>query len=110
MGAGCAWACCAWAAVAPEVRDLQPGDYVVATVRRPGHSIYDVIGTYDMTTDVVYYERGINLLHGYLTEQYVEDPEYLIRVPAGLKAVGVLLEPCSVVEKGITEAYEIQRR
>jgi threonine dehydrogenase-like Zn-dependent dehydrogenase len=96
--------------VGPQVRGLQPGDYVVATVRRPGHSIYDVIGTYDMTTDTVYYERGINLLHGYLTEQYVEDPEYLIRVPAGLKAVGVLLEPCSVVEKGITEAYEIQRR
>ena len=26
-----------------------------------------------MTTDDVYYERGINLRHGYLTEYYVED-------------------------------------
>ena len=34
-----------------------------------------------MTTGETYYERGINLLHGYMTEQYVEDPEYLINVP-----------------------------
>ena len=96
--------------VGPQVRGFQPGDYVVATVRRPGHSIYDTIGTYDMTTDETYYERGINLLHGYMTEQYVEDPEYLIKIPPALKAAGVLLEPCSVVEKGIAQAYDIQRR
>ncbi|HEY7636042.1 MAG TPA: glucose 1-dehydrogenase [Gemmatimonadales bacterium] len=89
---------------------LAVGDYVVATVRRPGSSIYDRIGTYDMTTDDVYYERGINLRHGYLTEYYVDDAEYIVRVPAGLKEVGVLLEPTTVVEKGIAQAYEIQRR
>src|SRR5205085_7262416 len=44
-------------AVGPRVTELRPGDYVVATVRRPGHSIYDQIGTYDMTTDDTYYER-----------------------------------------------------
>src|SRR5205085_9914742 len=54
--------------VGPNVRTLASGDYVVATVRRPGSSIYDLIGTYDMTTDATYYERGINLRHGYLTE------------------------------------------
>ena len=96
--------------VGPNVRDLEPGDYVVATVRRPGSSIYDRIGTYDMTTDGTYYERGINLRHGYLTECYVDDPEYIVRVPAALKEVGVLLEPTSVAEKGIEQAYEIQRR
>ena len=96
--------------VGPNVRDLKPGDYVVATVRRPGSSIYDRIGTYDMTTDETYYERGINLLHGYLTERYVDDPEYIVKVPAALKEVGVLLEPTSVAEKGIEQAYEIQRR
>src|SRR3954469_3892425 len=37
--------------VGPNVRGITPGDYVVATVRRPGHSIYDMIGTNDMTTD-----------------------------------------------------------
>ena len=97
-------------AVGPSVTELKPGDYVVATVRRPGHSIYDLIGTNDMTTDDVYYERGINLRHGFLTEYYVDDVEYIVKVPQGLKHVGVLLEPFTVVEKGIHQAYEIQRR
>src|SRR5499425_713828 len=97
-------------AVGPNVTELKPGDYVVATVRRPGKSIYDVIGTNDMTTDDTYYERGINLRHGYLTEYYVDDVEFIVKVPSGLKEVGVLLEPTTVVEKGITQAYEIQRR
>lgn len=97
-------------AVGPNVTELLPGDYVTATVRRPGSSIYDQIGTYDMTTDDTYFERGINLRHGFLTEYYVDEPEYIVRVPAGLKEVGVLMEPTSVVEKGIVQAYEIQRR
>jgi glucose 1-dehydrogenase len=97
-------------AVGASVTELVPGDFVVATVRRPGSSIYDRIGTYDMTTDDMYYERGINLRHGYLAEYYVDDPEYIVRIPAGLKNVAVLLEPTTVVEKGIAQAYEIQRR
>lgn len=97
-------------AVGPNVTEFEPGDYVVATVRRPGMSIYDKIGTYDMTTDDEYYERGINRLHGYMTEYYVEDPEYIIKVPQGLKDIAVIMEPMSVSEKGIIQAYEIQRR
>jgi threonine dehydrogenase-like Zn-dependent dehydrogenase len=97
-------------AVGPNVTELRPGDYVVATVRRPGSSIYDRIGTYDMTTDDVYFERGINLRHGFLTEYYVDDPEYIVKVPAALREPGVLLEPMTVVEKGIAQAWEIQRR
>jgi threonine dehydrogenase-like Zn-dependent dehydrogenase len=97
-------------AVGPKVTEFKPGDYVAATVRRPGSSIYDEIGTYDMTTDDIYYERGINLRHGYLAEYYVDEPEYIIRVPDRLKHVGVLMEPTSVAEKGIVQAYEIQRR
>jgi threonine dehydrogenase-like Zn-dependent dehydrogenase len=96
--------------VGPNVSELSVGDYVVATVRRPGSSIYDQIGTYDMTTDDMYYERGINLRHGYLSEYYVDDPEYIVKIPPGLRNVGVLLEPTTVVEKGIAQAYEIQRR
>ncbi len=97
-------------AVGPNVTELQPGDSVVAMVRRPGHSVYDVIGTQDMTTDDVYYERGINLRHGYLTEYYVDAAEYIVRVPTSLGELAVLLEPTTVVQKGITQAYEIQRR
>jgi threonine dehydrogenase-like Zn-dependent dehydrogenase len=97
-------------AVGPAVTELVPGDYVVATVRRPGSSLYDVIGTNDMTTDDTYFERGINLRHGYLAQYYVDDVEFLVKVPAGLRDIGVLLEPLTVVEKGITQAWEIQRR
>ena len=53
-----------------------------------------------MTTDDIYFERGINLRHGYLTEYYVDDAEFIVKVPRGLKHVGVLLEPMTVVEKG----------
>ncbi len=97
-------------AVGSAVRGLAAGDYVVPTVRRPGSSIYDVIGTNDMTSDTTYYERGINLRHGFLTEQFVEDQEFLVKVPVELRSVGVLLEPMSIIEKGIIQAYEIQRR
>lgn len=97
-------------AVGPNVTELKPGDYVVATVRRPGSSIYDLIGTNDMTTDDMYYERGINLLHGFLTEHYVDSADFIVKVPQGLRHVGVLLEPFTVVQKGVTQAYEIQRR
>ena len=97
-------------AVGPNVTELKPGDYVVATVRRPGSSIYDLIGTNDMTTDDTYFERGINLRHGYMSQYYVDDAEFIVKVPKGLKEVGVLLEPATVVEKGLAQAYEIQRR
>src|SRR4026207_1832935 len=97
-------------AVGPNVTEVKPGDYVVATVRRPGSSIYDLIGTNDMTTDDTYFERGINLRHGYMSDYYVDDAEFIVKIPQGLKEVGVLLEPTTVVEKGIAQAYEIQRR
>ena len=97
--------------VGPNVPDtIRPGTFVVASVRRPGASLYGAIGLQDFTTDDVYYERGINLLHGYLTEHYVEDAEFVFPLPASLREVGVLLEPTTVAEKGINHAYEIQRR
>jgi glucose 1-dehydrogenase len=97
-------------AIGPAVSGLRPGDFVVATVRRPGSSLYDRIGLQDMTTDDQYFERGINLRHGYLTEYYVEDEQFVVKVPGGLREVGVLLEPMTVAQKGIAQAYEIQRR
>ena len=97
-------------AVGPNVTEFRPGNYVVATVRRPGGSLYDRIGTYDMTTDNEYFECGINLRHGFLTEYYVDDPEYIVKIPDGLRDVAVIVEPLSVPEKGILQAYEIQRR
>lgn len=96
--------------VGPKVTEFKPGDYVALTVRRAGSSIYDQIGTYDMTTDDTYFERGINLRHGFLTESVVDEPEYIIRVPENLREVGVLMEPMSVAQKAIEQAYRIQQR
>ena len=97
-------------AVADGVRELVPGDYVVASVRRPGSSVYDAIGLQDMTTDDTYFERGINLRHGFLAEYYADSAEYLVKLPKELRSVGVLMEPTSVAEKAIGQAFEIQRR
>ncbi len=88
---------------------LRPGALVVATVRRPGNSIFDRIGMQDMTTDDAI-ERGINLRHGYLADYFVEDAAFVVPLPESLEPVGVLLEPLSIAEKAIRQAFEIQRR
>ena len=96
--------------VGPDVKHVKPGDYVTATVRRPGASIYDRIGTSDMTSEEIYYERGINLLHGFLTEYYVDDAEFIVKMPVGLKHLHVLAEPMSCAAKAVQQAFEVQRR
>ena len=96
--------------VGPNVTHVKPGDYVTATVRRPGSSIYDQIGTSDMTSEEVYFERGINLLHGFLTEHFVDDAEFIVKMPAGLKHLHVLAEPMSCATKAVQQAFEVQRR
>lgn len=98
------------AEVGPNVKHVRPGDYVTATVRRPGGSIYDQIGTSDMTSEETYYERGINLLHGFLTEYYVDDAEFIVQMPVGLKHLHVLAEPMSCAAKAVEQAFEVQRR
>jgi threonine dehydrogenase-like Zn-dependent dehydrogenase len=96
--------------VGEKVTTLRPGDYVSCTVRRPGHSLFDLIGRNDITSEETYYERGINLCHGYLTETIVDDAEYMVKVPVNLKHLGVLSEPASVCAKAIEQAFLAQQR
>src|SRR3954467_6862942 len=96
--------------VGDKVTEVVPGDYVSCTVRRPGGSLFDKIGRNDITSEEVYYERGINLCHGYLTESFVDDAEYIVKVPQNLKHLGVLSEPASVCAKAIEQAYLAQQR
>ena len=46
----------------------------------------------------------------YQTEFVVDKEQYVVRVPAELEAVGVLMEPLSIVEKAIDEAHSITDR
>lgn len=93
------------------VKELNKGDFVVATVRRPrGSSIYDQIGEQDFTTDDKYYERGISRLHGYMAEFYAESADFLVKIPPAIAEIAVLLEPLSIIEKGLKQAADIQER
>jgi threonine dehydrogenase-like Zn-dependent dehydrogenase len=96
--------------VGDRVSEVRPGDYVSCTVRRPGGSLFDQIGRNDITSEEVYYERGINLCHGFLTEWFVDDAEYIVNVPKNLRHLGVLAEPASVCAKAIEQAYLAQQR
>ena len=95
-----------------DVRCLREGDLVVATVRRPCPERCFACrnGEPDMCLTGDYSERGIRKLNGYMAQQYVESPDYLIRVPPELRKVAVLLEPMSIVEKGLEETLKIQER
>ena len=94
----------------PSVRRVKVGDYVTCTVRRPGGSMYDRIGRSDITSEEQYYERGINLRHGYLTEYFVDDEEFVVRIPVGLKHLHVLAEPMSCAAKAVDQAFLAQKR
>lgn len=96
--------------VGSEVAEFQPGDLVVATVRRPDNCLNCTAGEYDMCLTGNYKERGIKGLHGFMADYYKEFPEYLIKIPKKFKDIGVLLEPLSIVEKAIFQIFEIQKR
>jgi len=89
---------------------LQIGDLVTNTVRRPDWCDACRSGQSDFCTDLEYTEFGIIGRHGFMTEYIVDQPERLIRVPADLEHVGILIEPLSVVEKALQQAQLIQRR
>ncbi len=99
--------------VGPGVRNLRPGDLVVAMVRRPcshpecapcraGRADFCITG--DFT------ERGIKQADGFLTEYALDNEEYLVKVPKPLADVAVLIEPMTVVSKAAVQARAILDR
>ena len=93
------------------VAGWKTGDLVVSTVRRPcGECPHCDGGENDCCSSGKYTERGIMRRHGFMAEYYVETPEYLNRIPKEVEPFAVLLEPMSVVEKGIDHAFLLQRR
>jgi glucose 1-dehydrogenase len=95
------------------VTDLKIGDMVVTMVRRPCPHLYCQAcqaGRQDFCYTGDFKERGINGLHGFMTEYIVDDQKYMLRVPANLRDIGVLTEPLTIAEKGVDAIYTIQKR
>lgn len=97
--------------VAPGAAGLAVGDLVVATVRRGcGRCRFCAANRSDFCETGEFTERGIHGAHGYLAEEYVEVPEYLVPVPPNARGIAVLLEPLSVVEKAIRMGQVVVER
>ena len=99
--------------VGSAVKNLKPGDLVVPSVRRPcpdANCRPCRAGLQDFCATGRFVERGINQVHGYMTEQYVEEAQYLNFVPAALRDLAVLSEPLTIAEKGMSQACQVQQR
>jgi glucose 1-dehydrogenase len=90
---------------------FRTGDLVVATVRRGcGRCRFCLTNRSDFCETGGFTERGILGAHGFMAEEYVELPEYLVRVPPALSSIAVLLEPLSVVEKAVFQGQRVLDR
>jgi glucose 1-dehydrogenase len=99
------------AELGPGVKGFKEGDLVVPTVRRncPENCLNCRNGQSDMCLTGHYTEHGIKGLHGFASELAVTDAKFVVRLPEALSGVGVLLEPLTVAEKGILQAFLIQK-
>jgi threonine dehydrogenase-like Zn-dependent dehydrogenase len=89
-----------------EVRHFQRGQLVVPMVRRPCAAARCRpcrAGRQDFCVTDEFLERGIKGVDGFLAELVVEEEGNLIPVPPGLADVGVLIEPLTVIAKGMTK-------
>lgn len=99
--------------VGSQVRDIKPGDLAVTMVRHVCPHEYCRacrVGRQDFCFTGDFTEHGIKELHGFMTEFVVDEERYVNVVPRGLRDVGVLTEPLTVVEKAIAQVWQIQQR
>jgi threonine dehydrogenase-like Zn-dependent dehydrogenase len=92
------------------VTKVKKGDYGVLMVRR-GCGACEACrnGRSDMCYTGNYTERGIKAANGFQSEYVVDEEQYLVKVPADMKEIGVLTEPMSVASKAIDESLQIQQ-
>jgi len=84
---------------------LKTGDLVVGIVRRPDPAPCPncAVGEWDMCTNGQYTERGIKEIHGFMSQRWRSEPDYLIKIDPSLGILGVLLEPMTVITKALEQ-------
>jgi threonine dehydrogenase-like Zn-dependent dehydrogenase len=97
---------------APKGSGLEQGELVVGIVRRPDPVPCPACagGEWDMCRNGRYTERGIKQVNGYGAERWPLEPEFAVKVDPKLGALGVLLEPASVVAKAWDHTLRIGAR
>src|SRR2546428_3540852 len=97
---------------APPQSGFGIGDVVVGIVRHPDPlpCINCALGEWDMCRNGQYTERGIKQAHGFASQRFRSDPEFLVKVSPTLGMAAVLLEPASVLAKAWEHVERIGRR
>ena len=93
-----------------KVTGFKRNQLVVPTVRRPCPE--NCLNCRNKESDFCltghYKEHGIKQLDGFASEQSLSDASYVVKLPEQLSDVGVLLEPLTIVEKGLVQSFQIQ--
>lgn len=97
---------------APAVSGLTKGDLVVGVVRRPDPVPCPACAAdeWDMCRNGRYTEHGIVGLHGFARRQWRASADAVVPVDPVLAAVGVLLEPTTIVAKAWEQIERIGAR
>jgi threonine dehydrogenase-like Zn-dependent dehydrogenase len=100
--------------VGKKVSGIKPGDLIVTTVRRPcgrpecrpcfKHDRPDFCRT------GAYTERGIKGLHGFMTDEVVDEAKNMHLVPPAIADIAVLTEPLTIAEKALNELEPVLLR
>jgi glucose 1-dehydrogenase len=88
------------------------GDLVVGIVRLPDPvpCANCAVGEWDFCHNGQYTEHGIKSHDGYCSERFRIHPQYAVKIDPGLGALGVLMEPTSVVAKAWEQVDRIGGR
>jgi threonine dehydrogenase-like Zn-dependent dehydrogenase len=91
---------------------LKKGDLVVGIVRRPDPVPCPscAVGEWDMCSNGQYTERGIKEIHGFMSERWRTEPEFVIKIDPSLGILGVLLEPMTVITKALEQVLMVGQR
>jgi threonine dehydrogenase-like Zn-dependent dehydrogenase len=97
---------------APAGSGFNSGDLILGIVRRPDPTPCSAcaVGEWDMCRNGRYTERGIKERHGFGSERWRIEPAFALKVEPGLRDIGVLIEPGSVLAKAWEHIEHIGQR